>query len=85
MFDMFSIGIKSYTCGAPSFTRDTGFDYIPLITQITGIVFKCPGSYIGFFSLIRPLAFNLFGLLLFSRLNNISLLRFRSLKIEKNN
>ena len=74
MFDMFSLSMKSYPCGSLNLFRDAGFDYIPLLTQITGIVFKCTGSYIGFFSLIRPLAFNLFGLLLFFRLNRSSVL-----------
>jgi len=85
MFDMFSLGIKSYSCGSANSFRLYGFDYTPLITQITGILFKCTGKQIGFFSLIRPLAFNLFGLLLFFRLNRITFLNLKSLKVKNIN
>ncbi len=82
MFDMFALSLKSYTCGSGSLFNQIQLDYIPLITQITGKVFTCTGKYMGFFSLIRPLAFNLFGLLLFFKLNRISVLNPNSLKAK---
>lgn len=63
---------KSYSCGFP---------FKPLLTEIFGQSYTCLGSYVGVFSVLRPLLALLFGIALFMRIFNILRLRNRALKI----
>ena len=76
IFDFPSLSSNSYNCGSSVLKT---IDYVPLITQITGIKFLCTGKFVGFFSLSRPISFLIFNFLLFYKIG----LRIFNLNILK--